>query len=155
MRTPLGPTPSVQIRGVSLFQGLFNVHKIHLGPHAVSTLQWVSLHVFQGCPQGRVPLYIYIPYFRTMAEKEDKKLTLYLLYAYLFGHCSKVGQQSCSTFSSLPCFCTFSGPFLLERKFFHKLFPSIYSYTFICHFFFFLFLSFRDLPFTHAEIPSE
>ena len=46
----------VLIRGVSLFLGLFNIHKILLGQHAVSALQWMSL--VQECPQGRVPLYI-------------------------------------------------------------------------------------------------
>ena len=55
MRTPLGASQSVLIRGLSLFQGLFCTHKICSGMHAVSTLQWMS--AFQGCPQGRVPLY--------------------------------------------------------------------------------------------------
>ena len=55
MRTPLGPTQSVLIRGVSLFQGLFYIHKMRLGPHKVSALQWMS--IFQGCPQGEVPRY--------------------------------------------------------------------------------------------------
>ena len=35
MRTPLGPTQSVLIRGASLFQGLFYMHEIRLGPHTV------------------------------------------------------------------------------------------------------------------------
>ena len=55
MWTPLGPTQSVLIKGVSSFQGLFYIHKTCLGPHTVSTLQWMS--IFQGCPQGGVPLY--------------------------------------------------------------------------------------------------
>ena len=55
MRTPLGPTQSVRIRGVSLFQGLFNMHKVRLGLHAVAASQWMA--VFQVCPQGRVPLW--------------------------------------------------------------------------------------------------
>ena len=50
MQTPLGPTQSIQIREVSLFPGLFNIRKIHSGPHAVSAIQWMSL--FQGCSQG-------------------------------------------------------------------------------------------------------
>ena len=58
MRTPLGPTQSVLIRGVALYQGLFSMHKIHSGPRAVSALQWMS--AFQGCPQGRIPLYLHI-----------------------------------------------------------------------------------------------
>ena len=55
MWTPLGPTRRVLIKGVSLFEGLFNIHKILLGPRAVSALQWMS--IFQWCPQGGVPLY--------------------------------------------------------------------------------------------------
>ena len=57
MRTPLGPTQNVLIRGVSLFQGLFYMRKIRSGPHTVSALQRMS--IFQGCPQGRVPLYFH------------------------------------------------------------------------------------------------
>ena len=48
-QTLLGSFQSVLIRGVSLFQGLFYIHKIRSGPHAVSVLQWMS--AFQGCPQ--------------------------------------------------------------------------------------------------------
>ena len=44
MQTPLGPTQSVLIRGVSIFQGLFNRRKIHLGPHALQCLH------YSGCP---------------------------------------------------------------------------------------------------------
>ena len=55
MPTPLGPSQSVLIRGLSVFQGLFYMHKIHSGLHTVSELQWMS--VFQGCPQGGVLLY--------------------------------------------------------------------------------------------------
>ena len=55
MQTSLGPTQCASIGGVSLFQGLFNIHNVHSGMHAVSALQWISL--FQGCPQGGVPLY--------------------------------------------------------------------------------------------------
>ena len=55
MRIPLGPTQSVLIRGVSLFQGLFNIRKILSGPHTMSALQWMP--IFQGCVQGGVPLY--------------------------------------------------------------------------------------------------
>ena len=58
MRTALGPTQRIPIRGVSLFQGLFNRGKILSGPHAVSTLQWMS--VFQGCPKDGVPLYFLV-----------------------------------------------------------------------------------------------
>ena len=54
MQTPLGLTQIVLIRGVSLFQGLFYMHEICLGLHAVSALDLMS--VFQGCLQGRVPL---------------------------------------------------------------------------------------------------
>ena len=54
MRTPLGPSQSALIRGVSLFQGLFCMHKIHSKPHTVFALQWMS--AFQGCSQGGVPL---------------------------------------------------------------------------------------------------
>ena len=43
MWTPLGPTQSVLIRELSLFQGLFNILKILLGPHPVSALQSMSL----------------------------------------------------------------------------------------------------------------
>ena len=46
MWTPLGPNQKVLIRGVSLFQGLFNICKILLGPNAVPALQWMS--AFQG-----------------------------------------------------------------------------------------------------------
>ena len=45
MRTPLGPTRRVLIRGVSLFQGLFNIRKILSGPHTVSTLQWMQVRI--------------------------------------------------------------------------------------------------------------
>ena len=58
MWTPLGPIQSVLIRGVSSFQGLLNMGKIHSGPHAVSALLWMSL--FHGCLQGGVPLYSYV-----------------------------------------------------------------------------------------------
>ena len=43
MRTPFGPTQNVLIRGLSLFQGLFKIRKIHSGSHTVSALQWMSL----------------------------------------------------------------------------------------------------------------
>ena len=64
MRTPLGPSKSVLIRGVSLFQGLFYIQKIHnvrLGQHTVSTLQWIpTVGVrIQGCLEGGVPLCMY------------------------------------------------------------------------------------------------
>ena len=52
MRTPLGPSHSVLIREVSLFQGLFNICKILQD----SALPWMSL--FRGFLQGRVPLYV-------------------------------------------------------------------------------------------------
>ena len=55
MQTPLGPSPSVLLKGVPLFQELFYIRKIHSGPHAVSALQWMS--VFQEYLQGGVPLY--------------------------------------------------------------------------------------------------
>ena len=58
IRTPLGPTQSVLISEVSWFQGLFSIRKIHSGPHTVSALQWMS--IFQGCPQGGIPLYVYL-----------------------------------------------------------------------------------------------
>ena len=57
MWTPLGPTQSVLIyTAVSLFQWLFNICKIRLRPHAVCTLEWMTL--FQGCLQGGVPTYV-------------------------------------------------------------------------------------------------
>ena len=55
MQTPLGPTQSDLIREVSVFQGSFYVHEIRMGPHTLSALDWMS--IFQGCLQGRVPLY--------------------------------------------------------------------------------------------------
>ena len=63
MQTPLGPSQSILIRGVFVFQGLFYIHKISLGPHTVSALQWMP--VFQGCSQGWVPLHMYIKIFLT------------------------------------------------------------------------------------------
>ena len=50
MRTPLRPSQSVLIRGVALYQGLFNIRMVLLGQHTMLALQWMSL--FQGCPQG-------------------------------------------------------------------------------------------------------
>ena len=38
MWTPLGPTQSVLIKGVSLFQGLFDIRKILSGPLAVARI---------------------------------------------------------------------------------------------------------------------
>ena len=57
MQTPLGPTQSVLVREVSLFRGVIYVHTVRLGWHAVSALQW--MFVFQGYPQGGVPLYLF------------------------------------------------------------------------------------------------
>ena len=57
MRTPLGPSRSVLIRGVSLFKGLLYICKMHSGAHALSVLEWMS--VSQGCPQGRFPHALY------------------------------------------------------------------------------------------------
>ena len=37
-----------------------------------------------------------------------------------------VGQSSC-VLSSLPCFCTFSAPSLLEIEFYKSFFPSFYT----------------------------
>ena len=54
MQAPLGPTQSVLIRGLPLFQGLFYVHKIRSGLYAVSVIQWMS--AFQVCPQSKAPL---------------------------------------------------------------------------------------------------
>ena len=43
MRTPLGLTQSVLIKGVPLFQELFSICKVRSGPLAVSALQWMSV----------------------------------------------------------------------------------------------------------------
>ena len=57
MQTPLGPSQSVLIRGVPLFQGFF-IYTRYVRDRTQSppTLQWIS--AFQGCPQGRVLLYM-------------------------------------------------------------------------------------------------
>ena len=65
--TPLGLSHSVLIRGVSLFQGLFNIRKILMWPFPVSALLWMS--AFQGCSQGRAPLYVallWVKYLSTL-----------------------------------------------------------------------------------------
>ena len=61
--------------------------------------------------------------------EEATLCTLYIqqmqgsLLVFLFRHHSVV-RQSCCIISSLPCFCTFTGPSLLEMKF-AKLFPLV------------------------------
>ena len=44
MLTPLEATQSVLIKGVSLFQELFYIHKIHSSPPAMSALQYTNIH---------------------------------------------------------------------------------------------------------------
>ena len=51
MGTVLGLTEIVLIRGVSLFHGLFAIHKVCLGPCTVPALEWMLL--FQECLQGK------------------------------------------------------------------------------------------------------
>ena len=96
MRTPLGPAQKVLIRKVSLFQGLFYIHKIRLGPHAVSAFQGVS--TFQGCPQGRAPLYIFI---YMVASKN----TLRLLLLTAASHLNKLSSTFAVQFQLMPITC--------------------------------------------------
>ena len=66
-----------------------------------------------------------MPYFGTIAEKKDSKTTLYQLHAFSSSIVWRCGLPSC-VFSSLPCFCIFSGPSIHEINLFPKRFPLVY-----------------------------